>query len=129
VPEQALAEPRGPPGPADHVTGGAGAPLGGVGRRGDGVACRAARAGDAARRRGAGARATRAAPTGCPSPTACPAATDAEPSRAPLAPPASATTAIRIYLAVRDGDGDHAAARMRDHVLAIRSIYDGLDTG
>jgi DNA-binding GntR family transcriptional regulator len=35
----------------------------------------------------------------------------------------------RIYLAVRHGDGERAAARMHDHVLAIRSIYDGLDTG
>jgi DNA-binding GntR family transcriptional regulator len=34
-----------------------------------------------------------------------------------------------ICLAVRDGDGERAAARMRDHVLAIGSIYDGLDAG
>lgn len=32
-----------------------------------------------------------------------------------------------IYLAVRDGDGERAAARVRDHVLAIRSLYEGLD--
>jgi DNA-binding FadR family transcriptional regulator len=32
-----------------------------------------------------------------------------------------------IYLAVRDADGDRAAALMRDHVLAIRSLYEGLD--
>jgi GntR family transcriptional regulator, transcriptional repressor for pyruvate dehydrogenase complex len=34
-----------------------------------------------------------------------------------------------IYLAVRDGDGERAAARMRDHVVAIRSLYEGLDAG
>jgi GntR family transcriptional regulator, transcriptional repressor for pyruvate dehydrogenase complex len=32
-----------------------------------------------------------------------------------------------IYLAVRDADGERAALRMRDHVLAIRSLYEGLD--
>ena len=32
-----------------------------------------------------------------------------------------------IYLAVRDADGERAASRMRDHVLAIRSLYQGLD--
>lgn len=34
-----------------------------------------------------------------------------------------------IYLAVRDADGERAAARMRDHVVAIRSLYEGLDAG
>ena len=35
----------------------------------------------------------------------------------------------RIYLAVRDADGERAAACMRDHVVAIRSLYEGLDAG
>ena len=34
-----------------------------------------------------------------------------------------------IYLAVRDADGERAAARVRDHVLAIGSLYEGLDEG
>ena len=34
-----------------------------------------------------------------------------------------------IYFAVRDADGELAAARMRDHVVAIRSLYEGLDAG
>jgi DNA-binding FadR family transcriptional regulator len=34
-----------------------------------------------------------------------------------------------IYLAVRDRDGERAAARMRDHVLAIETLYEGLDAG
>src|SRR5712691_6533840 len=34
-----------------------------------------------------------------------------------------------IYTAVRDGDGELAAARMREHVLAIRSLYEQLDAG
>lgn len=35
----------------------------------------------------------------------------------------------RIYQAVGDGDGERAAACMRDHVVAIRSLYEGLDAG
>jgi len=35
----------------------------------------------------------------------------------------------RIYLAVRDADGERAAACMSDHVVAIRSLYEGLDAG
>ena len=35
----------------------------------------------------------------------------------------------RIYLAVRDADGARAAACMSDHVVAIRSLYEGLDAG
>jgi DNA-binding FadR family transcriptional regulator len=34
-----------------------------------------------------------------------------------------------IYAAVRDGEGELAAARMREHVLAIRSHYEQLDAG
>ena len=34
-----------------------------------------------------------------------------------------------IYLAARDTNGERAASRMRDHVLAIKSLYQALDEG